>query len=629
MLREAAGRLKQVHFPRGARVFTQGQRMHEAFYLVLSGRVRLVEGVATGEPRILTYHGPGDVFGEIQLLTGGPALATAEAILDTVALALPFRAFHDILERHPAQALPLARLLGRRLKAWSSRTGRRRTTVFLGVHAGEASPESSLLVLGLARSLTRITASTTLVLDFAYGGPVPRGGGPGVLRALEEVLDARGHVERELLRQRVLHADDLLSYLILHLPPQDLEDLPPEVLPELLGEAKALSSYVVVRTPPRLGRAGTKLLEQLEHVVVAVTPEELATGGVREAIRRLPGVPLSVGYLGPDGGAVPSPSAFLEATGRERAFALPWRELSRRSIRRLTPYPREALEEGEEAMLQARALVRRVTRRRLGVCLGSGTALGWAHIGVLKVLVREGVAIDCLSGSSMGSIIASMLACGMTPDEMEATACGVTQATVDGWTDYNWPMMRDGLIKGDLVTGFLREIFGKRRIEDLEVPLLIQATDLVTGTPYYFREGPVVDAVRASVSLPGVFRPVHLEGHVLSDGGVHDTLPIGPLRELGADLVVAVNTTQSPEYSQLSVAEVKAYNVFDLFLRSLEIMQTERSRWEAEEADYVLRPRVIGPSWKELHRAREIIRFGEEEAERHLDPILAVLRAPP
>jgi NTE family protein len=280
-------------------------------------------------------------------------------------------------------------------------------------------------------------------------------------------------------------------------------------------------------------------------------------------------------------------------------------------------------------MLQARALVRRVTRRRLGVCLGSGTALGWAHIGVLKVLVREGVAIDCLSGSSMGSIIAAMLACGMTPEEMEELAGGITAATVDGWTDYNWPVMRDGLVKGEAVVAFLRKIFGDRRLEDLELPLLIQATDLVEGKPYYFREGSVVDAIRASVSLPGVFRPVHREGHVLADGGVHDTLPIGPLRDMGADLVLAVNTTQSPEYSPLSVAEVKGYNVFDLFLRSLEIMQTERSRWEAEEADYVMRPRVLGPSWKELHRAREIIRFGEEEAERHLDRFLAVLRAPP
>lgn len=627
VLQELAKDLREIRVRKGELLYTQGRRMHEAFYVLLSGRVRLLEKRPTGEPRILGYRQPREVLGVIHLLTGGPALATAEAVLDTVALALPFRSFHRILASHPAQALPLARYLGRRLEAWSGRRGRRSTRVFLGVQAPRVGPAESLLVLGLARSLVGRSGARVLVLDFDYGGALPRGGTPGVLRAAEEILDPRGHVSHELLRQRVLRADEALTYLVFHLSERDLGNLPEGFFAELLGEAKVLASYVLVRLPSREGPWNRDLRRQLDHLVLPFSSLQLEES---QPDPELLGVDsLGAGFLGEEGESPPGPTRFLEATGCPRTFVFPWREVSRRSLLRLTPYPKEALEDGEEAMVQARAVIRGVTRRRLGVCLGSGTALGWAHVGVLDVLVREGVAVDALSASSMGAIIAAMFAMGMSPAEMEAEATRITEEVVTSLADYNWPVMRDGLFRGKRVEEYLRGLFGETRIEDLSLPLVIQATDLRDGSPHHFREGPLVPAVRASISLPGIFRPVEHEGRFLVDGGVRDTLPIAPLRAAGADLVLAVNTTQSPEFNVLDPDELRGYNVFHLFLRSLEIMQTRRTGYEAEAADMVIQPWIEGPNWRELWRAPEFIRFGREAAEKRLDDFLELLRSPP
>ncbi len=627
MLREAAEALKEVSFQRGEMIFRQGRRMQEAFYIVLSGRVRTYYAEGVAPPQIRRYFGPGDFLGETQLLTGGPALETAEAVLDTVTLALPLRSYSTLLENHPAAALPLARLLGRRLRTFHKR--RRRTSVFIGVYAEEKGPNESLLVQGVARAFSQVTGSTVLVLDFAYGGPLLRQNAPGVIRSLDALIDSGGRISEAKLAQSVQRVDQSLSYLGFDLVPSELDTVSPTVFPALLGEAKGLSSYVLVRLPQQFGSGTRKLLSQLEHVVIGLTPEQIAAGDAPAILSEFSSGCLSVGSLLEENEEAESAAEFHHSCGLSRSFVFVCRRLAKRSVLRLSPFPREALQEDEEASIQARAVVRKVTRRRLGLCLGSGTALGWAHIGVLKVLRREKIPIDCISGSSMGSILASMVAAGFSIDQMEDLAHAVTEEMVGSWTDYNWPMMRDGLIRGDAVTAYLTEIFGDLRIEDLALPLVIQATDLTSGTPFYFRKGPVVQAVRASISLPGVFRPVQVANQLLVDGGVHDTLPTGPLRSLGGDLVLAVNTTQSPEFNPVSLQEALGYNVFDIFLRSLEIMQTRRTGFEGLAADLVIQPEIQGANWRELWRAKEIIQFGVETAEASLDQVYALLRRPP
>lgn len=627
LLDSAAAALQELSHPKGSFITVEGRRTEQALYIVRAGRVRVIDGAETGTPRIVTHLGPGDAFGEIELLTGGPALSSTEAALDTVTMALSFRDFYRILDTWPAASLRLSRLLGRRLKAWSSRTGRRRTTVFLGVDGPARGPTRSLAVLALARGLTAETGSPVMLLDF---DPEPgTGGRPGVLRSLSEILDPRGSVEPDLLRDRAMHADDALEFLALDLPPSEHATTPPERIPELLGEAKGLASYVLVNLPSTPGALRDKLRDQVERLVVPLPVEALDQASTRAFFEGLGGLKVTAGVVLEAGRAVPTPDEFERRLGRERGFVMPFPPEAVRALARLGPYPREVLDPEAEAMAQARAVVRRVTRRRLGLCLGSGTALGWAHVGVLKVLVREKIPIDRLAGSSMGALVGALFASGRDIAEVEAMALAVTKDQVRGLADYNWPLARDGALRGERVLELLKGWFGELRIEQLDRPLLIQATDVARGEPYLFRQGPLALAVRASISLPGIFRMVEHEGRFLVDAGVHDTLPIQPLRDAGADLVLAVNTTTDPRAAQAQPAEIGSYNVFDIFLRCLEIMQQRRTGFEAGRADLVLQPRIRDVNWKELWRARELIAFGEEAAEAGLDSIRAMLRKPP
>ncbi len=629
MIEEAAANLHEVRFAKGGRLAIQGERLEQALLIVLSGRVRLLDQEGGETPRIVAFLGPGDVYGSLELLTGGPSRATAEALIDTVTMALPHRAFHALLAGYPSAALLLARMLGRRLEAWTSRRGRRRTAVFLGVWAPQEGPLATLAALALARAVEEVAGSRVLLLDTAYAGPRPGDGGAGLVRSLGELTDARGDVDPELLRSRVLHADQGLSFVQLGIPEDELDRLGATVFPALLGEAKSLASYVVMSLAGRLTPGRRAVVEQLEQRMAVVTPEDLGEPDRLRELSTLPGEGTTFGLVLPEGKAPVDPAVFRTLTGRERGFVLPFRDASTRSVLRLMPYPSEALSPEEPAMVRARSLARRVTRRRVGVCLGSGTALGWAHIGVLKVLEREGIPIDCMSASSMGSIVASMYASGWGTQRMEEFAGSVTREKLDELTDLNWPIMRDGLIRGDRLLAFFEGIFEGRDLEDLEIPLLIQACDLGAGRPHIFRTGPVAEAVRASISLPGIFRMVAHGDRYLVDGGVHDTLPIEPLRGLGGDLVIAVNTTQDPRQSEAAAGDVGAYNLFDVFLRSLEVMQQRRTGFEGRNADVVIQPRIRDVTWRELWRAKELIGFGEEAAEASLDEVLRVLHKPP
>lgn len=635
MLREAATQMRQVRVPKGELIVSQGRRLQQALYVVVSGRARELEAVeAGGDSRILRYFGPGDVLGEIPMLTGSAALASVEAVLDTTLLALPHRAYHRILAHYSEASLLLARSLSRRLETWSQRRGRRRTTALIGIDAPGFA--GTLLGLGVCGSLVEWTSSQVLFLDLAYQGPLPRSPGPGVWRSFAELEAHPGRICPERLRERISRAEDSLLFLVTDPESLHLKEAPPEMAAVLLGEAKLQASYVVVRLPPQPSPFQEALKSQLELVLRAREPGEEAPES---------GNPLSphlwMGTVEPLEslrGAGPLPPRRLDRSKGARTlarvldqpdFRFRYPREDRIRLECSSPFPRDLSIRSGGPRRETGRLVRHMTGRRVGLCLGSGTALGWAHIGVLEILLQEGLPIDAISGSSMGSAIAAMYATGQGVDQMLEIAASVDSEKVHGWADYNWPWMRDGLLRGDRVLAYLRELFGDTRIEDLPIPLVIQATDLTNGRPHFFREGPVAEAVRASVSLPGIFRPVPFEDKVLVDSGVHSTLPIEPLRALGADLVVAVNTTQSPDFNPIPRENIEGYNLFEIFLRSLEVMQTRRTDFESQTADLVIRPAMVGVDWKELWRSAEMIEFGRDAARKALGEISRLLRRPP
>ena len=177
-------------------------------------------------------------------------------------------------------------------------------------------------------------------------------------------------------------------------------------------------------------------------------------------------------------------------------------------------------------------------RRKVGLVLSSGVARGWAHIGALRALTRLGVSFDIIAGCSAGALVGGCYLARQM-DALEKWALALNKRRILGYLDLN--LGRGGVIKGARIVTELRRLLGPLRIEDLRVPFVAVATNLVTGHEVWLQQGDLAEAVRASFSLPGLFPPMQIEKRWLADGALVDPLPVSACRALGADLILAIN----------------------------------------------------------------------------------------
>jgi len=191
-----------------------------------------------------------------------------------------------------------------------------------------------------------------------------------------------------------------------------------------------------------------------------------------------------------------------------------------------------------------------VKHRRFGLALGSGGARGSAHVGVLKVLEENGIVPDVIAGTSMGAEVGGAYAAGASIDDIAAVWRETSPARFIRAILPTVPW--SGWSAGKEVPRTVQRLVGNPQIEDLGMPFAAVATDLSTGLPHPITSGPLCLAIRASVSIPGLFTPVWLDGHLLIDGGVSDPLPVDIARRLGADVVAAVDVLVDPQEVKLS-----------------------------------------------------------------------------
>ncbi len=180
-------------------------------------------------------------------------------------------------------------------------------------------------------------------------------------------------------------------------------------------------------------------------------------------------------------------------------------------------------------------------RKRVGLALGGGGARGMAHVGVIRVLEREGIPIDCIAGTSAGSLAGAAYAGGIRGHDLVELALRLR------WRDIVRPVWpRQGFVSFARLEDFVAELLGDPEFADLEIPYAAMAADLATGEQVVLKEGRVAPAVQASCSVPGIATPVAIDGRLLADGGVVNNLPISAVRALGADVVIAVGLGWPP-----------------------------------------------------------------------------------
>lgn len=239
---------------------------------------------------------------------------------------------------------------------------------------------------------------------------------------------------------------------------------------------------------------------------------------------------------------------------------------------------------------------------KIGLALGSGGARGFAHLGVIKVLKENDIPIDFIAGSSMGALVASLYAAGHDMDRLYRLAIAFKRKY---YLDFTVPKM--GFITGNRVKELVKVFTQGKNIEDLDLPIAIIATDIVRGEKVVFREGPISDAVRASISIPGIFVPQQMDGELLVDGGVIDRVPVSVVREMGADIIIAVDVSHVKKNEDIT-------SIFDVILQSIDIMQDELVRNREIASDIMIRPHVENFSSRAFTNIEEIIKIGEEEA---------------
>ncbi|MFC1590772.1 patatin-like phospholipase family protein [Candidatus Omnitrophota bacterium] len=259
-----------------------------------------------------------------------------------------------------------------------------------------------------------------------------------------------------------------------------------------------------------------------------------------------------------------------------------------------------------------------------GLVLGSGAAMGLAHIGVLKVLEDEKIPIDVISATSIGALIAALWAAGLSARKIERFMSSFkSRLKVLSLIDPTFPVR--GLIKGNTVRNILKRYLGNKKFSDARFPLKIVACDIKKRREVIIEKGRLVDAVMASIAIPGVFEPVVLKNNVhLVDGGIVNPLPVSCLSRAGLKRIIAVNTLPSPD--DMVRIERNKLNIYDIIVNSFQTMEYSLSEYSCQQADVYLHPIPLA-DWYEFYKAKSFIRAGTDCARRMLPKIKNLVKS--
>jgi NTE family protein len=264
-------------------------------------------------------------------------------------------------------------------------------------------------------------------------------------------------------------------------------------------------------------------------------------------------------------------------------------------------------------------------RTKVGLALGGGAARGLAHIGVLQVLQKEEIPIDMIAGTSAGAAIGAIYAQGKDASTIEKIVMDLDWRRLASLVDLALP--RTGFIEGKKITALLRKIIGDDiKFDALKIPLACIATDIVTGEEVIIEEGSVLEAVRASISVPVIFTVAKWKGRYLVDGGLVNPVPVSVLKSMGADFIIAVNVIPDRAYQDKNGAkELKKLSIFGVIMQSMYIGSYSLVKHCLEGADIVVQPKVGHIGVGEFRRAQELILQGKLAAQESIPEIRGLL----
>ncbi len=249
----------------------------------------------------------------------------------------------------------------------------------------------------------------------------------------------------------------------------------------------------------------------------------------------------------------------------------------------------------------------------IGLALGGGAARGFAHIGVIKALEANDIKPDIVVGTSAGSVIAAVYATGISGNELNKIAINLDEASITDWA-MPFSSKFGGLIKGDALQSEINRLVGNRPIDKMKIPLGITSTDLKTGSPILFQRGDTGQAVRASCSVPGVFAPTIIGGREYVDGGLTNPVPVRFAKQMGADIVIAVNISSEPSTQDYS-------GTLGIILQTTTIMGKRINEFELPMADVLIQPSLSNMKGTDFKSRNSAILAGEIATQAKLEEL--------
>lgn len=252
---------------------------------------------------------------------------------------------------------------------------------------------------------------------------------------------------------------------------------------------------------------------------------------------------------------------------------------------------------------------------KVGLALGGGAARGFAHIGVIQVLEEAGIRPSLVVGTSAGSLVAAFYASGKTGTQLQQVAETMEEATFADWT---LPIFSRGMLRGQALARYVSAQVNGRLIENMSLPLGIVATDLNSGQGVLFQRGDTATAVRASSAVPALFQPVKIAGREYVDGGLVSPIPVRYARQMGAEIIIAVDISSAPEGNAAS-------DTLQILLQTFSIMGKSINNFELREADVVVRPSLAGVASSDFGARRQAIEAGRVAMQTLLPQLRAAM----
>lgn len=643
-----------ISYKPGDIIYRQGNAP-DAFFCILTGRVQIFSQ-KDGTEETLEFITRGKYFGFISLLTGEPHSVSARAVNDTLIIRIPRENFEKILKQIPRLAIDLSQMLSRRLKRKDLHPKSIFESTLVSIY-GDAliADDAALYALNLAVSLKKEAGKKVILVDLKPESS-----------AIWKVLNIPSSAcflaweqffhPQDVFR-KVIHSEAGVDVLGVCSPLRGTGDIAPLVA--LLTTLVNDYHYCLLHVPADFGPEAFKILYQSDivHLLAAPVPDSVRKlsrlfemSGLLEKVRRK-----KLRLLIVEEKNVHGRGKTLSVCQEETLFHLP--------VFATLPPQRE----GEPFLISSDPLtpyahaIRRIARQMgeviVGLALGSGSAMGLSHIGVLQILEEEGINVDMLAGSSIGALFGAFWTAGYSAGEIQTIVLKNNKTRyLLGLDDLMFPLR--GIIRGHHVRSFLKRYLGNKTFCDVRMPFRVVACDARTMQQTVFESGKLIDAVMASISIPGIFAPYGLAGKYYLDGGIVNPLPSDVLVNAGAKKVIAVNVLPSPEEIartyELNVQKrvkpdfvkqgVLRYpwfclkhkvqewmdpNLFGLIVSTVQSMEFLMAQLRCmDQLDICLHPDMTGVIWSDFEHAEDLIARGRRETMAHMDQIKRLISNP-